>query len=311
MPIAADVYRVLIASPSDVAEKRQVLKNATVDWNDLNTEAMAVAVHPVMWEISSTPSMSGAPQDVLNSQIVDKCEIVAAIFSTRIGTPTENEASGTVEEIRKKVAEGVPVLVYFLTKPVRPTDIDPDQLQALAEFKKWCGSQGIYRECESDSELAQMFVRDITRVMRDITGEQGLKADTPEVAGLIGLLPTPITETALAFERIKGRMRGLVAETQPLFNSALDGFDVDSARRELAGFGRGLSRLGGEFARVASRETADGPIGKRIAVLVAEANTLANRPMYLDGGRSFNNLKEGALRIFDEARDLSGEDWDI
>jgi hypothetical protein len=50
MPFKAEIYRVLIASPSDLAEERQAATDAINEWNSQHAVAESVVLLPVKWE---------------------------------------------------------------------------------------------------------------------------------------------------------------------------------------------------------------------------------------------------------------------
>ena len=47
MPYQATVFRVMIASPSDVAEERQIIREVVNDWNAVHSLARRIALLPV------------------------------------------------------------------------------------------------------------------------------------------------------------------------------------------------------------------------------------------------------------------------
>src|SRR5690348_1735150 len=104
MAFNARVLQVLIASPSDVAAERQSLPIAIYEWNSLNAEAMGTVLLPVLWETHSTPEMGDRAQALVNRQVVDGCDILIGLFWTRLGSPTGDAESGTVEEIERFLA---------------------------------------------------------------------------------------------------------------------------------------------------------------------------------------------------------------
>src|SRR3990172_1493833 len=120
MSIQATVYRVLIASPSDVLSERKAISEVLYAWNALNSVAMNIVLLPVMWETHSAPEMGGRPQEIINKQLVRDCDFLIGTFWTRIGTHTGVAESGTVEEIREFLKAGKPVMLYFSTAPVVP-----------------------------------------------------------------------------------------------------------------------------------------------------------------------------------------------
>lgn len=46
-------------------------------------------------------------------QLVDKCDMAVGVFWTRLGTPTDLAASGTVEEIERLGQADKIVMLYF------------------------------------------------------------------------------------------------------------------------------------------------------------------------------------------------------
>ena len=133
----------MIASPGDVAEERRVVTEEIHRWNDANASARQLVLLPVKWETHSTPHQGDHPQSIINRQILDDADILVAIFGTRIGTPTAEHLSGTVEEIRKHVAEGKTAKIYFSDVPVPPSSLDPEQYAQLQKFRKEIQSAGL------------------------------------------------------------------------------------------------------------------------------------------------------------------------
>ena len=57
MSFKSQTYRVLIASPSDLAEERQAATEAVNDWNAQHAVAEAVVLLPVKWEMQAESSI--------------------------------------------------------------------------------------------------------------------------------------------------------------------------------------------------------------------------------------------------------------
>jgi hypothetical protein len=94
-----------------------------------------VLLQPLMWERDATPE-AGAPQAVINRQLVDKADILIGLFWTRLGTPTTEAESGTVEEIERMIAADKPVLLYFSRLPVVPESIDVGEYSRFIEARE-------------------------------------------------------------------------------------------------------------------------------------------------------------------------------
>ena len=111
------------------------------------------------WESHSSPEMGASPQEIINNQILDKCDFLVGVFWTRIGTATTEYASGTVEEIEKHIAADKPAMLYFSSQPVVMDTVDPDQYSELSKFKKSCQSRGLYEGYDSHSDFKEKFYR--------------------------------------------------------------------------------------------------------------------------------------------------------
>src|SRR5262249_10280564 len=129
------VYRVLIASPSDVTEERDAAVDVIQEWNVAHSNARQVVVLPVRWETDSVPEYGVRPQEAINRQIVDDCDWLVGIFGTRFGTPTGKAPSGTLEEIERVAAAGKQVMLYFSKVPVNPYSLDSEQFKKVKGFK--------------------------------------------------------------------------------------------------------------------------------------------------------------------------------
>ncbi len=157
MAFQANVLRVMIASPGDVAEERKAVTEEILRWNDANAFARKLVLLPVKWETHSTPQQGDHPQAIINRQLLDDADIMVAIFGTRIGTPTQGFISGTVEEIKKHVAAGKTAKIYFSDVPVPPSSLDPEQYAQLQAFRKECQITGLYATFSSVQQLRTDF----------------------------------------------------------------------------------------------------------------------------------------------------------
>lgn len=158
-------YYVMIASPSDIPDARRAVYDALIEWNEANAHTRHAAFVPLKWETGAVPTLGKHPQAIINDQLLSRADIVIGLFGSRLGKPTEDELSGTVEEVRKADAAGTPVHLYFSEAP-HPNDVDPDQLKALHQFRDelagqpdssrlrrnssiWCGRGSEFRSAVS------------------------------------------------------------------------------------------------------------------------------------------------------------------
>lgn len=151
----------MIASPSDVAEERDIIRSVINEWNYVNVAEKKIVLLPVGWETHSSPELSGRPQEIINKKVLKDCDLLIGVFWTRLGTPTGVEVSGTVEEIKEHSALGKPVMVYFSSKPVAPESFDSEQYDALKNFKDWCKKQGLIEVYDNLNEFKDKLTRQL------------------------------------------------------------------------------------------------------------------------------------------------------
>jgi hypothetical protein len=162
MPVSTQTYRILIASPSDLAEERDAAEKAIQDWNAQHAVAQGVTLLPTRWETHAYPETGVRPQEAVNKQLVQDGDILVAMFWTRLGKETEVAASGTVEEIDQFVAAGKHAMLYFSSRPVDPNKIDSDQHQKLQDFKKKTYDTALVGKFASPEEFRTILLRDLT-----------------------------------------------------------------------------------------------------------------------------------------------------
>jgi hypothetical protein len=136
MAYSATVIEVLIASPGDVIDERQAARETILDWNRKFSKRTHIVLQPRMWELDARPQVGSDPQDLINRQFVRDCDLVIAIFWTRLGTKTPRADSGTVEEISEHANAGKPALVYFSSRKVDLGNVDYAQYQAVQAFRE-------------------------------------------------------------------------------------------------------------------------------------------------------------------------------
>ncbi|WP_162802200.1 DUF4062 domain-containing protein [Ornithinimicrobium murale] len=151
MTFPAMVVRVLIASPGDTVAERAAVEQAIYDWNAARALGAGVILMPVRWESHAVPALGPDAQTMINEQFGDVCDIVVAIFNSRVGTATPRAISGSVEEIERARDAGRPVHVWFSTAPV-PRDVDLEQLSKVREFKE--SIEGLYGEYADIADLS-------------------------------------------------------------------------------------------------------------------------------------------------------------
>jgi hypothetical protein len=202
---------VLIASPSDMVEERQVATEAIHDWNAQHAENESVVLLPVKWETHALPTSNTRPQAALNKQF-EACDLLVGMFWTKLGTDTGVAESGTVEEIDQFVEAEKPALLYFSSRPINPGAIDTSQLSSLREFKERTYLDALTGRFSDLTELKSVLTRDLTRQARQLTGRhQGREQDPISVAHDITDLIKDHKSLNITFDEFKnyGNLMGL------------------------------------------------------------------------------------------------------
>lgn len=173
MAFNARVFRIFIASPSDVKEERDVISRVIQEWNDLHSFDRKVVLLPLRWETHSAPELGKRPQELINLEIVDHADMAVGVFWTRIGTPTGGFDSGTIEEIDRIGKADKLVMCYFSKAKVEIDSIDLEQYAKLKEFKKKTYKNGLVEQYSNIVEFRDLFVKQLEIKIRTLIAKDG------------------------------------------------------------------------------------------------------------------------------------------
>jgi len=168
MSYLTTTYKILIASPSDVTLTREAIPEVIYRWNRINSDYYKVSLLPVKWETDTAPEIGDSPQEIINRQLIKDCDILIAIFWTRVGTKRKKAESGTVEEITHFIKENKPAMIYFSSEPINPNKINLEQKKRLDEFKKEIEKVALIENYKSVDDLKEKVDRQLTKVIKDI-----------------------------------------------------------------------------------------------------------------------------------------------
>jgi hypothetical protein len=226
------VFRVLIASPSDVTEEREVAVRVMDDWNDLHSRTRHVAILALRWETHAAPEYNVRPQEAINRRIVDDCDMVVGVFWTKRGTPTGEADSGTLEEIERAAKNGKPVMLYFSHVPVDPRDVDLRQMERLRIFKESVMSHALIETYGSSLDFRDKFANQLEMKIRDLqkadeSGQplpldlQFLSLETKEPCGTIATLSVHVPDSSdLSKQNIDRNIQPYVEQAIQAWQSA-------------------------------------------------------------------------------------------
>ena len=160
------IYKIMIGAPSDIKEEVEIAINVINHWNYLNSETHKIVCMPLHWSISSYPEVGKHPQTIINKQVVSKSDLLICVFGCRIGTPTNDYVSGSVEEIEEHLKAGKPVMIFFKQR-INLENVDEEQLLKLKKYKNQLKNTALWTEFDdaehfrtSFEEKFQLFLND-------------------------------------------------------------------------------------------------------------------------------------------------------
>lgn len=160
MSYDAKVYKVFIASPDDVKEEREIVRSVLMRWNAINAETKHIILLPVGWETHSSPVTGITAQEYINDEVLADCDILIGIFWSKVGSPTKNAESGTIEEINRHVSERKLAMLYFSTKDV-PYNADLKQIEKVRKLKQRYKKDSLYGEFSDCNDLEKKLYNHI------------------------------------------------------------------------------------------------------------------------------------------------------
>lgn len=146
--MSTKIYKCFIASPSDTNEERNICDKIFTEINKTIGEQFNFRIESLMWENDTRPSVGEYSQAVINEQI-GIYDIFVGIMFKKFGTPTNITGSGTEEEFdlaynRFLNKEKVEIMFYFNDEPIKPSELDSDELNKVNIFRKKIAELGNY-----------------------------------------------------------------------------------------------------------------------------------------------------------------------
>lgn len=292
MPRDADVYSILIASPSDVPKEREATKDVISLWNATHSRSTGVVLEAVLWETHSTPELGDRPQELLNKQLASQCDALVGIFWTRLGTPTGKADSGTVEEINEFVEAKKPVLLYFSNQPVILNSIDQDQYAKLVAFKKDIQSRGLYDEYDALPTFREKLNRHLSKMVAE------WRKNVPQIRDELLLTKKLSVEATRAAEMISQSAGRLEAEWVAERDS--EPHRIDDGKYILSRMGDDLSSFLAEFGGLVGESER-----KESQALLREIKGIQRHNLFLDGGVSFREFWKQGDAIVERSLNLA------
>lgn len=140
-PRTLKIYHVFLASPGDVNEERQLVRQFFENYNRHIALLWGVRFEIIDWENYSTIEV-GRPQELITNQTLerfkDSLALVIGIMAQRFGTSTGKAESGTEEEFRWALEQNqqhrFPEIKWFFRRIERfDAPSDPDEIAKALE----------------------------------------------------------------------------------------------------------------------------------------------------------------------------------
>ena len=191
------VVRIVLCSPGDVKDERQVMESVIDELNDDIADELNATLELSRWETDAHPGFHPeGPQGLIDPILnIEESDVVLGIFWNRFGTPTQDARSGTEHELRKAIEchrerKRPQVMIYFKEKPYSPrTREECNQKGLVIEFREEFPPEGLYWTFTEVLEFQRLARQHLTRYLRFlIRGDAEVSASgtrEPSERGLI------------------------------------------------------------------------------------------------------------------------------
>jgi hypothetical protein len=167
---------VTLCGPGDVSREIKIAEKTIEAWNLANRMLTGCSLICQHWSTHSAPDMGARGQQVIDHQMIDKSDLVIAVFWARLGTPTGLADSGTVEEVQRAMARGIRVMVYFSDLVAPMHQVDEGQLAKLEEFRRRVMNTGLASSFSGRKKFEEDLHRHLGMAVADILASKAKAA---------------------------------------------------------------------------------------------------------------------------------------
>lgn len=167
------VLRVFLASSSDVAAERKIVREVVESWNRVTGIRRGWHVDVFGWETHGSPDYGRDPQSIINRQIgnMGRYALFVGILKHRFGTPTPRAGSGTNEEFQRAVKAWkstgrLRIMLYFSDAALpKPTKASLEQKQKVLDFQQKVQPLSLHWTYRTSSDFRRLFGEHFARWM--------------------------------------------------------------------------------------------------------------------------------------------------
>ena len=160
-----DLLHLTLCGPGDVQAEIDIAREVVTAWNTQHGDGLGLFVKHQHWKTDAFPDAQERGQGVINRQLIDPAEILICIFWSRFGSPTGIAESGTEEEIRRGIASGKHVAIYFSDLDPLPSDADASQLRRLEAFRREMLSKSLSWSFQSRKDFREQFTIHLAKIV--------------------------------------------------------------------------------------------------------------------------------------------------
>lgn len=156
-----------ISCPGDIIDEIYSIEVIVKEINKTFGNIGHFAIQIVHWNEDTYTDIGQDGQEIINNQI--DYDILIGILWMRLGTPTNREKSGTVEEINRAIKNPEKQqLVYFKTAPPSNLNsINTSELNEVMKFKKELSNKILYKEFETIDKFETLFRLNLSNLLKD------------------------------------------------------------------------------------------------------------------------------------------------
>ncbi len=179
MPSTRKIIRTFLASPGDLQEERQAIRDVVGEFNDSWASELGYQVELIGWE--ETVAGYGRPQHLIN-QDLDRCDLFLGMIWKRWGTPPDHDgefSSGFEEEFERSMARcektGSPEISLFFKQIPDEFMVDPgDDLKKVLEFRETiiAGKKILFQNFSTVRDMETLTRKCITAYVNRVRTEE-------------------------------------------------------------------------------------------------------------------------------------------
>lgn len=197
MPTKVNLFRIVVASPSDVQEERDLVEEIVTVLNRSVALDRGMVMVCSRWETDTYPGFHPeGPQGLIDPKLrIEQCDLLVGIFWKRLGTKLPDGTTGTEHEFLTaykawQTKRQPQIMTYFNNQGIPvPQDSDEiSQLEALLKFKEQFPKEGMWWPYTGTANFKELFREHLTRFLSDISrsDETNLTVQSQDVLAKTG-----------------------------------------------------------------------------------------------------------------------------